>query len=167
MCLGQGKRQFASADAPRICYKWTMKDASYQTDFYAWAHEQAALLRAGTLEAADVEHIAEEIESMGKTEKRELAARLALILQHLLKWAHQPGRRSASWEATVRVQRRDLADHLADNPSLRALVPAILARAYGNAAIAAGADTGLGEHSFPVACPWSFEQVMDESFWPG
>jgi len=138
----------------------------YETDFYAWANEQAALLRAGKLTAADIEHIAEEIESMGRTEKRELANRLAVLLLHLLKWQHQPKRRGASWEAAIRVQRRDLAVHLQDNPSLKAKVSDAIEQAYGNAVIEASAETGLPEPTFPTECPWSFDQMMNEDFWP-
>ena len=69
----------------------------YERDFYAWANEQAALLRSGNLSAADIEHIAEEIESMGKTEKREPVSRLSVLLLHLLKWQFEPERRGSSW----------------------------------------------------------------------
>ena len=69
----------------------------YDQDFYAWTNEQAALLRAGRLSEADVEHIAEEIENMGKSEKRELVSRLRVLLLHLLKWQYQPTRRGKSW----------------------------------------------------------------------
>lgn len=138
----------------------------YETDFYAWANEQAALLRAGKLSAADIENIAEEIESMGRTEKRELANRLTVLLLHLLKWQFQPVRRGASWEATIRVQRRDLVVHLADNPSLKAKVGEAIEQAYGTALIQASAETGLAETMFPAECPWSFEQIMDAGFWP-
>ncbi|MEI7607534.1 MAG: DUF29 domain-containing protein [Rhodospirillaceae bacterium] len=138
----------------------------YDRDFYAWANEQAALLRAGRLAAADIEHIAEEIESMGKTEKRELVNGLAVLLLHLLKWRYQPERCCASWEATVIVQRHDLADHLADNPSLKAQLPAAISRAYSNAAPLAVGETNLPKATFPALCPWSFEQIMDEEFWP-
>lgn len=144
-----------------------MNQSLYESDFYAWANQQAALLRAGNLSAADIEHIAEEIESMGKTEKRELVNRLAVLLLHLLKWQFQPKRRSASWEATIIVQRHDLADHLADNPSLKAQLPAAISRAYSNAAPLAVGETGLPRTTFPTACPWSFDQIMDEGFWPG
>ena len=143
-----------------------MDPGLYDRDFYAWANEQAALLRAGDLSAADIEHIAEEIKSMGKTEKRELISRLAVLLLHLLQWRYQPERRGASWRATIRVQRRDLTEHLADNPSLKAKLPEAVERAYGNAVIEAAAETGLAEDSLPPACPWPFEQVMDEEFWP-
>ena len=77
----------------------------YDRDFYAWSREQAELLRAGELGRADLEHIAEEIESMGKTEKRELVSRLTVLLLHLLKWRFQPELRSANWRLTVEEQR--------------------------------------------------------------
>jgi len=138
----------------------------YDQDFYAWANEQAGLLRAGKLSEADIEHIAEEIESMGKTEKRELTSRLAVLLLHLLKWRFQPKRRGSSWEATIKIQRRDLRRHLADNPSLKSKLSEAIADAYGNAIIEAGAETGLAESTFPADCPWSFEKIMAEYFWP-
>ncbi|TWB15419.1 uncharacterized protein DUF29 [Nitrospirillum amazonense] len=142
------------------------KSGLYEQDFYAWANEQAALLRSGKLSAADIEHIAEEIESMGKAEKRELSKRLVVLLLHLLKWQFQPVRRGSSWEATIRVQRRDLAVHLQDNPSLTAKLPEAIQQAYGNALIMAADETGLPEATFPAECPWSFEQIMDPGFWP-
>lgn len=138
----------------------------YDSDFYAWANEQAALLRAGRLSEADVANIAEEIESMGRSEKRELVSRLAVLLVHLLTWRFQPDHRSSFWQATIRLQRRELLDHLADNPSLNASIGEATDRAYGRAVIEAGAETGLGERSFPVSCPWRFEQITDEGFWP-
>jgi hypothetical protein len=74
-----------------------MGKTSYDADFYGWANEQAELLRAGRLDEADIANIAEEIESMGRGEKRELVDRLTILLMHLLKWHFQPGFRSASW----------------------------------------------------------------------
>ena len=91
----------------------------YDEDFYAWANEQAALLRSGRLAEADIAHIAEEIESMGKTEKRELINRLKVLLMHLLKWQLQPTFQGNSWRLTIEEQRREVVDHLADNPSLK------------------------------------------------
>ncbi len=89
----------------------------YEHDFYAWANEQASLLRAGRLSEADIEHIAEEIDSMGRSEKRELVSRLKVLLAHLLKWQHQPGNRGNSWRLTIEEQWREVVDHLADNPA--------------------------------------------------
>jgi hypothetical protein len=73
----------------------------YDQDFFAWANEQAALLRAGKLSEADIEHIAEEVESLGKTEKRELVSRLIVLMVHLLKWRFQPSLRGRSWKLSV------------------------------------------------------------------
>src|ERR1700685_1873301 len=84
-------------------------DSDYDRDFYAWANKQAALLRAGKLSEADFEHIAAEIESMGKTEKRELVSRLTVLLLHLLKWRFQPELRSPSWRLSVEEQRLQVA----------------------------------------------------------
>jgi len=138
----------------------------YDHDFYAWANQQAALLRAGDLSAADIGHIAEEIESMGRTEKRELVSRLAILLVHLLKWRFQPGLRGNSWRYSIIVQRRDLARHLADNPSLKAKLDEAMEDAYGNARYGAAGETGLAEDTFPPSCPWPFERIMDAEFWP-
>ena len=95
----------------------------YDRDFYAWANEQAALLRAGKLSDADVANIAEEIESMGRSEKRELVSRLVVLLLHLLKWQYQPARRGRSWQVTIENTRDELDRHMIDNPSLKAKLP--------------------------------------------
>jgi hypothetical protein len=138
----------------------------YERDFYAWANEQATLLRAGKIGEADIEHIAEEIESMGRTEKRELISRFTVLMLHLIKWRYQPGLRGPSWRATIRLQRHDLNSHLGDNPSLKALLPEAIEQAYGRALIEAETETGLLKSVFPAACPWSFEEMMADDFWP-
>ena len=134
----------------------------YDRDFYAWANEQAALLRAGRLSTADIAHIPEEIESMGRSEKRELTSRLAVLLAHLLKWRFQPERRGRSWQATIREQRSEVADLLADNPSLGARLDELLPNAYGKAVQIAIRETDLAEETFPAICPWTFEQAMQD-----
>jgi hypothetical protein len=125
-----------------------VKSPLYDRDFFAWSLEQADLLRAGKLAVADIEHIAEEIESMGRAEKRELISRLSVLLLHLIKWRNQPDKRSPNWEASIRVQRNRLADHLDDNPSLKPLLPQALASAYRDAALEAVAETGLAGRRF-------------------
>lgn len=139
----------------------------YETDFYAWATEQAALLRAGELSAADIENIAEEIESMGRSEKRELVHRLTVLLLHLVKWRFQPALRGNSWRLSIEEQRRKLARHLADNPSLKAKLDDAISDAYGDALIEAERETGLARRVFPAICPWSPQQMMDTGFLPG
>jgi hypothetical protein len=139
---------------------------SYHTDFYAWTVEQATLLREGRLASADVANIAQEIESMGRAEKRELVDRLTILLLHLLKWHFQPGFRSASWNSSIREQRIRLRDHLDDNPSLKAELDDAFARAYKLAVIAAARETGLPEADFPKTRPYDFKQVVGDEFWP-
>ena len=138
--------------------------AFYDTDFFAWSREQADLLRSGKLSNADIEHIAEEIESMGRTEKRELVSRLAVLLTHLLKWRFQPERRGASREASIRVQRNRLSDHLDDNPSLRPLLPQALANAYRDARLEAAAKPGWRWRRFPRIARGQLRRLWTGSF---
>jgi hypothetical protein len=135
----------------------------YDRDFYAWANEQAALLRSGKLSDADAAHIAEELESMGRSERNQLTNRLAVLLAHLLKWRFQPGLRGNSWRLTIREQRRRAGRLLAQNPSLQADLDTILADAYGDAVLVAERETGLDERVFPEACPWTFTAAMEEA----
>jgi hypothetical protein len=139
---------------------------TYETDFYAWATEQAAHLREGRFASADLINIAEEIESMGRAEKRELVNRLTILLLHLLKWHFQPGFRSPSWSSSIREQRIRLRSHLKDNPSLKSKADEAFAEAYELAVIGAARETGLPESDFPKSAPYRFAQVVDEGFWP-
>ncbi|CAB3680422.1 hypothetical protein LMG24076_02409 [Trinickia soli] len=139
---------------------------SYEKDVVAWANEQAALLRAGKFSALDIEHIAEEIEDVGKSEQRELISRMAVLLAHLLKWQFQSARRGASWQRTIKAQRLDVAYLLDEAPSLKPkLADAEWMRVVWAKALAqAVSETGLDV--FPETCPWSMEQVLDEEFMP-
>ena len=143
-----------------------MKNSLYETDYYAWSNQQAALLRAGQLSDADIENIAEEIESMGKSEKREVVSRLRVLLTHLLKWQYQPKRRGASWEKIIRRHRLDIEFVLEDNPSLVSQLDQAIDRAYRGAIDDASLQTRLSAKNFPKNCPWSFEQLTDPNFWP-
>jgi hypothetical protein len=134
----------------------------YDDDFYGWTIEQARLLRAGRLSDADIENIAEEIESMGRSERNQLTNRLAVLLAHLLKWRFQPGMRGNSWRLTIREQRRRAGRVLTQNPGLGGSLPAIMADAYGDALLIAERETGLAEGTFPAECPWTFDQAMQD-----
>jgi hypothetical protein len=133
----------------------------YDRDFYAWANEQAALLRAGALAAADIDHIAEEIETLGRSEKRELVSRLEVLLLHLLKWRFQPERRDKSWEVSILNTRDALVVHMADNPSLKSVLPESVATAYRRARRSASVETGLPDSAFPLECPWTFGEAIE------
>ncbi len=143
-----------------------VSNSLYERDFYAWANQQAALLRAGKLAEADIENIAEEIESMGRGEKRELVSRLTILLQHLLKWQFQPGRRSVSWRLSIENTRLQLEDHMRDNPSLKSQLDEVMRSAYRRALNEAVAETGFARTAFPTDCPYIYEQAMRPDFWP-
>jgi len=138
----------------------------HDSDFYAWSLEQAALLRAGRVREADLTAIAEEIESMGKTEKRELISRLTVLLLHLLKWERQPAGRGNSWRLSIANARDEIADLLADNPSLKSVLDEVVASAYRYARRKAAIETDSSEEAFPAECPWSFAEATDARFWP-
>ena len=140
--------------------------ADYNRDFHAWAREQAELLRAGRFSQLDVEHVAEEIEDLGKRERRALQSRLGVLLGHLLKWRCQPDYPSRkSWRATINAQRRSLAQLLDENPSLRAGLDQVIARAYADGLDLAVAETPLDYDAFPSACPWSADEILGDC-WP-
>ena len=139
-----------------------LADINYDADFYKWANIQASLLRAGRLADADIENIAKEIESMGKSEKRELISRLKILLMHLLKWEYQPALQSKSWQSTIKEQRLEILNHLEDNPSLKAKLNEIIPKSYSLAKIKAGRETGLDETTFPQLCPYSFAETMEK-----
>ncbi len=143
-----------------------MNSGLHTADFFGWANQQAALLRAGRIAEIDREHLAEEIEDMGKSLHRELINRLTVLFLHLLKWQYQPGYQSNSWRYTIEEQREQIADHLQDNPSLKQKLPESIERAYKYARTGAARETGLPKSTFPESCPWSFEQATDDEFWP-
>lgn len=138
----------------------------YETDYYAWVNQQLELIRSGQFHKADIENLLDEIEDMSKKIKRELESRLKVLLMHLLKWQYQPDRRGASWEITIKGQRRDLNKLLSQNPSLKHKLDEAIANAYEEAVYYAHIETGYPEEDFPPSCIWSFDQFMDSSFWP-
>lgn len=144
----------------------TMATTNHDQDFYRWTQEQADLLRAKRFSEIDLEHLAEEIEEMGRSERRALESRLKVLLTHLLKWQHQPSHRGRSWMLTIKEQRRSLAHLLKANPSLRNHLDDLLQDAYELAILAAARETGLDETVFPQICPWQVAQVLDIDFLP-
>jgi hypothetical protein len=139
---------------------------SYDDDFVVWSERQAELLRrraAGELvndAEIDWPNVAEEIESVGRSERRELRSRLTRLLQHLLKWRYQPDHRSRSWRTTISGQRRDLEALLKDSPSLRATLADALTDAYPAARADAMTETGLLD--LPQTSPFTIEQALND-----
>jgi hypothetical protein len=144
---------------------------AYETDVVAWADEQAALLRAGRFAELDIEHIADEVEDVGKSEQRELSSRMAVLLSHLLEWRMQPERREMSgrsWRGTIKLQREDVIDHLEDVPSLQRNLsdPRWIARVWRSAKRQTIAETSFADDDLPEVCPWSMEEALDPNFLP-
>jgi hypothetical protein len=141
----------------------------YDTDFFTWTQRQAAALAAGKAAELDWLNLAGEIESLGKSDLRQLENRLAVLVRHLLKWAYQPERRHTghSWLRTGFEQRRRIRQFLRDSPSLRRQVSALIDEEYPSICRQTAMETGLPLETFPETCPWTPEQVLDETFWPG
>jgi hypothetical protein len=137
----------------------------YEKDTYTWALQQADALRRRSANEIDWENVAEEIESVGRSEARELESRYTVLLAHLLKWRFQLDKRSGSWEATIKVQRRLIDKELRNNPGLKPRREELFADAYV-AALGVAVETGLGLEAFPEASPFTIEQAMDDAFWP-
>jgi hypothetical protein len=140
---------------------------AYDDDFFAWTQEQARLLRTGELTDVDVENLAEEIESVGRSDRREIRNRLTVLLSHLLKWQFQPKRRGASWSVTILEQRLQINSIIEDSPTLRPFFAEVLASSYKNARDVAARETRMQLGRFPIACPYAPEQILSEDFLPG
>lgn len=138
----------------------------YQADYYGWTLEQAELLKAGNWQKIDVENLIEEVESMGRSEKRSLESRLIVLITHLLKWQYQPVRRGKSWELTIKGQRVNCLDVLDDNPSLKSKLDELFIKAYYRAKLEAAKETGLDENYFPEVCPYTLTQLFDSKYYP-
>jgi hypothetical protein len=139
---------------------------TYENDIVAWAKEQAYLLRSGQLSAIDIERIAEEIEDVGKSEQRELASRMAVLLSHLLKWQYQPECQGSSWQRTIKEQRKAVARRLKNTPSLKASIndSEWLEDVWGDAISLTITETGMD--CFPETCPWTVENIVSEDWLP-
>jgi hypothetical protein len=138
----------------------------YDTDFYQWTQTQAAALRAKEFAALDLDHLAEEIEDLGHSQRDRLSSQLKRLLAHLLKWQYQPDKRTDSWQTTIEDARQEIDEVVEDYPSLQPQRERLLPIAYRRACRQAARETRLALTTFPGACPWSIAQVLDEDFWP-
>ena len=134
--------------------------AEYERDVYSWSQEQARYVREGQWALVDRANVAEEIESLGRTEFNRLESALRVLMLHMLKWDHQPAKRTRSWALSVREQRLELDDVLADNPGLRPRIGEATTRAYRKARVQAAKETGFNETRFPAECPYSWNDII-------
>ena len=154
----------STSDDIKLAPSDTPARAEYERDLYSWSREQAPLLREGRWDMVDRENVAEEIESLGRTEFNKLESALRVLLMHMLKWDHQPERRSRSCALTIDTQRLEIEDVLGDNPGLRPRIGEAVRRAYRKARNEAATETGLERTVFPEQCPYSWTDVTGRSF---
>ncbi|MFN7093796.1 MAG: DUF29 domain-containing protein [Burkholderiales bacterium] len=138
----------------------------YEKDFYAWTVEQAKLIKAKAFDKLDYNHLLEEVESMGASERNELVSRLETLIGHLLKWQYQPTHRGNSWEYTIIEQRDKIKDHINENPSLRSYLEAAFEKGYKYGVLLAAKETKLSRKAFPTTCKWTIEQALNDEFYP-
>ncbi|MGK7902995.1 MAG: DUF29 domain-containing protein [Hormoscilla sp.] len=138
----------------------------YNQDFYLWIETTAKLLRKGKLESVDIENLIEEIEAMGRKEKRSLRSNLIVLLMHLLKYKYQPERRSNSWLSTIFEHRDRIEVELEDSPSLQPYLEEIWPECYSKARKKASLETGLPLTTFPESCPFSQGETLDPEYLP-
>ncbi|AKS23648.1 MAG: protein of unknown function DUF29 [Leptospirillum sp. Group II 'C75'] len=145
----------------------------YDNDLYQWALTNAHLLRNGQFKEIDFQHIADELEDMGKREKRELKSQLGRLMLHLLKWQFQPIKRTTqsgtdnrSWRDSIINSRKEIEAILEDSPSLRQMIPSLMEDLYPKCVKSAIQETGSRPDLFPKDLPYTQEQILSESFWP-
>lgn len=145
----------------------TKHGPSYEEDFAAWAFYQAMLIRSNRLHLLDRHWIAEELDGLGRGEYRTLRSALMRVLQHMLKWDHQPARRSYSWVKSIHDHRYIVDEQLTENPSLQPRRDEVVMEAYERAVMRAASETKLSVRSFPLYCPYAWDEITHRPFdWP-
>jgi len=144
-----------------------MQTISYEQDIIAWANQQAELIRSGNFALLDLEHLADEIEDVGKSEQREFVRRMAVFLADLLKWQLQMKGRRANWNEIIKNQRISVLKHLQRTPSLELMLSDIEWQEdiWSDAVARASEETGLSD--FPKTCPWTMQQILSQDWLPG
>jgi len=138
----------------------------HDEDFYGWAMENASLLKKGKYQEADMDKIIEELEEMGGSNESQLINRLGVLIAHLLKWQLQPELRCRSWEGTIEEQRHKIQRLMRKNPSLKNKITEAIEEGFLDSRTIIKKDTPLDLKLLPSQCPYTFEQIMDDEFYP-
>ncbi len=138
----------------------------YSTDFSSWISQTAQLLREQRWQELDLPKLIEEVEDLGKSERRGIASQLTRLLLHLLKWQYQPQRRSDSWLDSITDARTQIELAIEDSPSLRSYPTEQLEESYQRARRQAAKQTSMELLAFPTTCPYSLELVLAEDWLP-
>ncbi|MBD2628316.1 DUF29 domain-containing protein [Trichormus variabilis] len=138
----------------------------YEQDYYLWLETTIEKLREHKFKAVDIDNLIEELETLGRSEKKALRSYLRLIVMHLLKWQYQPEKRSKSWQITIRNNRFEVEEALEDSPSFKPQLAELLNQCYPRAVMEASEGTGLSATIFPSSCLFTIEQILDQNFLP-
>ena len=141
-------------------------DALYDRDFVAWTEEQGKLLRAGKLDAIDLANLIEEIESLGRSDRRGTDSQLVRLQAHILNWQIQPEKRCSSWRGSIADARNEIALFFEQSPSLRRHAHVQWLSDYTRARRLAAAQTKLALSAIPDEPPFTLDQILDDDFWP-
>ena len=133
----------------------------YEQDETAWLEVMADLVAQRRYAELDYLHLSEYLADMAKRDQREVFSRLVILMSHLLKWQHQPDKRSGSWRGTIREQRREL-NQLLESETLRNHAPLVLLDAHAEARKQASDETELSLGTFPQECPWELAELLSE-----
>ena len=141
-------------------------NTNYATDLSLWARQTADLLREKRWQDIDLEHLVEELEDLGKSEKRGISSQLVRLLLHLLKWEYQPQRCSDSWLDSITDSRLQIELAIKDSPSLKDHPLLELAQTYQRARWTAAKQTHLPLSAFPETCPYTLDKILAEDWLP-
>ena len=144
----------------------TPSPSLYEQDFYSWSLHQTQLLREKKFNQVDWDNVIEEIEDLGRSEYRAVVSAIEQLTLHLLKWQFQPRRRSASWKHSIDKQRIQLERLLEDNPGLKNRRDEMIAKGYKYGRKGAIKETNLSSIVFPETCPYHWNQLLDDQFFP-
>ena len=139
---------------------------SYEEDYAGWLEAQVVLMRADRWESVDKDNLLDEVASLGRSDFKGFVSAIEIVLLHMLKWDHQPERRSPSWAYSILEHRRRITQELTDSPSYKSRIQEAVERAYETAPAAAARETGLPLRTFPESCPYSWADITERSFSP-
>ena len=138
----------------------------YDQDYYLWIMRTIELLNQKKFSELDLTNLVEEIEDMGKSEKKSITSNLRILLMHLLKYKYQSDKRTNSWLFTIVEHRKRLQEAFKVSPSLRRYSEEVFLDCYQDARELASAETGLSMQIFSEVCPFTPEEALNPNYLP-
>ena len=138
----------------------------YDQDYYLWIMRTIELLNKKKFSELDLTNLVEEIEDMGKSEKKSITSNLRILLMHLLKYKYQSDKRTHSWLFTIVEHRKRLQEAFKVSPSLRRYYEEVFLDCYQDARELASAETGLSMQIFSEVCPFTPEEALNPNYLP-